>query len=394
MPVSEAVIEMMSRSSWIRRMFEEGMKLKESHGDKVCDFSLGNPDLEPPAAFTEALSELARSSSPGMHRYMPNGGYPETRRRIAAHVSGEQQVDLSGDHVVVTCGAGGGLNVALKSILNPGDKVLVSTPFFPEYDFYVSNHGGVLETVPGTEDFLPDVEAIAPRIDKKTAALIINSPNNPSGRIFPPETLRELGLMLEERGRRAGRAVYLIADEPYRNIVFDGHTVPPVFPFYNHSILVSSYSKDLSIPGERIGWVAVHPGADKAADLVDGIILCNRILGFVNAPALMQRAVSEILGTTIDMSPYQRRRDALCDGLERAGYEFQRPQGTFYLFPRAPGGDDVGFVQQLQKELVLAVPGKGFGAPGHFRLAFCVEESVIQRSLPGFEAALSKAARS
>ncbi|MFW6181473.1 MAG: pyridoxal phosphate-dependent aminotransferase [Spirochaetota bacterium] len=390
MSVSTAIRELMSRSSWIRRMFDEGLQLKQVHGERVCDFSLGNPNLEPPGRFTAALTEILQDPSPGKHRYMPNAGYPEVRRSVAEGVSREQETDLDADHLIMTCGAGGGLNVALKTILNPGDRVLAPAPYFTEYGSYAANHGGVLETVPGRDDFLPDMEALAARVTERTAAVIINSPNNPSGRIFPERTVGELGEMLERRCREVGRTVYLISDEPYRKIVFDGNRVPPVFPFYRNSMVVSSYSKDLSIPGERIGWLAVNPAADHARELVDGFILCNRILGFVNAPALMQRAVQRLQGKSVDVSLYQRKRDLLCDGLQELGYRFFRPQGAFYVLPEAPGGDDAAFVRELADQLILAVPARGFGAPGRFRLAFCVEDRVIEQSMRGFAAAMEK----
>jgi aspartate aminotransferase len=259
-----------------------------------------------------------------------------------------------------------------------------------EYASYVDNHGGVLETVQGRGNFELDLDAIASCISDKTAAIIINSPNNPSGHIFPEQSIRSLGELLEKKSRETGRPIYLISDEPYRKIVFDGAEVPPIFPFYKQSIIVSSYSKDLSIPGERIGWLAVNPAIDDVEELMSGIILCNRILGYVNAPALMQRAIERLQGLSVDIDLYQHKRDALCGGLAKLGYDFITPKGTFYLFPRAPGGDDMRFVQDLQKELVLVVPGSGFGCPGHFRIAFCVDDATIVRSMKGFERAIKK----
>jgi aspartate aminotransferase len=276
----------------------------------------------------------------------------------------------------------------MKTILNPGDTVVASVPYFFEYSFYAENHGGEAVLVPTKNDFDLDVGEIARRITPRTAAVIINSPNNPSGQVYSEATVRALGDMLEQRSREVGRSVYLLSDEPYRRIVYDGVVVPPVLARIRNSIVVTSCSKDLSIPGERIGWIAVNPGADDAADLVNGMILCTRILGFVNAPALMQRAVAETLGQGIDVGLYERKRDLLCAGLESCGYEFVRPKGTFYLLPKAPGGDDLGFVEALRRELILAVPGRGFALPGYFRLAFCVDDRVIERSLEGFARAI------
>jgi aspartate aminotransferase len=284
------------------------------------------------------------------------------------------------------------MNVALKTILNPGDTVLASTPCFMEYRFYADNHGGTLELVPSRPDFDLDVGALEAKITPRTAAVILNSPNNPSGRIYPEATLRDLGRMLADAGRRVGRAIYLVSDEPYRKIVYDGARVPSVMAACRNSIVVTSYSKDLSIPGERIGWLAVHPEADGVSELVDGFVLCNRILGYVNAPALMQRVVAGIGDAAVDPRVYQRKRDRLCDALSGIGYELARPQGTFYLFPKAPGGDDLAAVEALQTELVLTVPGRGFGTPGWFRIAFCVDDAVIERSIPGFERAFARLA--
>lgn len=389
MAVSARVRQMMEGSSWVRRMFDAGIELTARHGPgRVCDFSIGNPNLEPPPAFREVLRDLAADTTPHRHGYMPNAGYPEVRDRVAEWISREQGVTVTRDNVIMTCGAGGALNVALKTILDPGDVVIVPRPCFTEYRFYVENHGASLRLVESTPDFDLDLEAIRRALTPATGALLINSPNNPTGRIYPEKTLRDLGLLLERESRRLGRIIYLVSDEPYRRIVYDGARVPSVFAAYPHTLIASSYSKDLSLPGERIGWLAIHPGADQARDLAAGASMCNRVLGFVNAPALMQRAVARLTDVSVDIEPYRRKRDRLVDALAAMGYHVPRPQGTFYLFPRAPGGDDLAFVQRLQEELVLAVPGRGFGLEGWFRLAFCVDDVVIERSLAGFRKAI------
>jgi aspartate aminotransferase len=376
---------MMDRSSWIRKMFETGALLKAQHGaDRVCDFSLGNPNLDPPEQFQEALLEILGEKSPGRHRYMQNAGYPEVRQRVSEAVSGEQGVALSKEQLIMTCGAGGAMNVALKAILNPGDRIIVSTPCFMEYAFYADNHGGALDLVPSRDDFDLDIDALEAKITPSTAGLIVNSPNNPTGRIYPQGTLRDLGQMLEEKSRKMGRGIYLISDEPYRKIVYDGMEVPSAMAAYANSIVAGSYSKDLSIPGERIGFLAVHPEAEDLQALMNAFILCNRILGFVNAPALMQRAVARLQGISVDPALYQTKRDRLWDGLVSAGYQVVRPDGTFYLFPESPNGDDLAIVEALRQELILTVPGRGFGTPGYFRIAFCVDDAVIERSLEGF----------
>jgi aspartate aminotransferase len=384
--VSRRILSSMESSSWVRRMFEVGNALRAQHGPgSVCDFSLGNPDVEPPPAFQEALEEVIALPGPRRHGYMPNAGYPDVRARVAEQVTREQGVDLGGDFVVMSCGASGAMNTVLRAVLDPGDEVLVSVPCFMEYAAYVDNHGGSLVLVPSRPDFDLDVEAIASRIGPRTAAVIVNSPNNPTGRIYPQETLRRLSAALLAAGRRAGRTIYLVADEPYRKLAYDGAVVPGIMKLYPHSVVVTSYSKDLSLPGERIGFSAVNPEADDAKRLVDGIILSTRILGFVNAPAIMQRVVSRIQGLSVDVEIYRRKRDLFCDALRRMGYDLGIPEGAFYIFPRAPGGDDVAFVQALQRELVLVVPGRGFCLPGWFRVAYCVDTDVIERSLPGFE---------
>ena len=389
MAVAEKIRQMMEGSSWVRRMFEAGIELRARHGaDRVCDFSIGNPDLEPPPSFHRVVRELLEDTTPRSHGYMPNAGYPEVRESVARWISREQGVSLRGESVIMTCGAGGALNVALKTILNPGDEVVASSPCFMEYRFYAQNHGGELRLVRGREDFDLDLDSIGAALTARTAAVLINSPNNPSGRVYPETTIHALGELLERASRRLGRSIYLLADEPYRRIVFDGVEVPSILAAYRNSMIASSYSKDLSIPGERVGWLAVHPDAEAREELVNGAILCNRVLGFVNAPALMQRAVGLLQYECVDVGEYRRKRDRLCDALGSFGYQLHRPQGTFYLFPRAPGGDDLDFVRKLQEELILAVPGRGFGLEGFFRIAFCVDDSVIERSLPGFRKAI------
>jgi len=386
MPVSRRIASSLENSSWIRRMFEAGNVLRAKHGaDKVCDLSLGNPDVEPPAEFQAALVEAVSARVARKHGYMPNAGYPDVRARVAEQASREQGVSLGAEHVVMSVGASGAMNSALKAILDPGAEVIASTPCFMEYISYVDNHGGTLVLTPSRPDFDLDVDAIQSRITDRTAALIINSPNNPTGRIYPEPTLRRLAAMLRAASERAGRAIYLLSDEPYRKLAYDGAQVPGVMALYPHSIVVTSYSKDLSLPGERIGFAAVNPAADDAGKLVDGIILATRILGYVNAPALMQRVICSLQGLSVDVEIYRRKRDLFCSALSSMGYQFAVPQGAFYIFPKAPGGDDLAFVQALQEELVLVVPGRGFSLPGYFRIAYCVDTPVIERSLRGFE---------
>lgn len=392
MSISNKMRAFAEKSSWIRKMFEEGAKMKAQFGaENVFDFSLGNPDVPPPPQFTEVLKELAADESPGMHAYMPNGGYPWVREALAARISQEQGVSVTGGDMLMTCGAAGAINVVMKSLLNPGDEVILLAPYFVEYNFYVDNHGGVSKVINTTADFDLDMGAIEAAITNKTKAVLINSPNNPTGQIYSQEALNALGALLDAAGQRLGTTIYLIADEPYRKIVFDGHRVASAFLASRNSIVLSSYSKELSLPGERIGFLAVHPEINEKAALLGAMTLANRILGFVNAPALMQRAVARLQDASVDNSIYTRRRELFCKILTEAGYEFQPPKGAFYIFPKSPIADDVAFCAILQEHKILAVPGQGFGAPGYFRLAFCVADDVITRSAEAFQKAIAQA---
>ena len=337
MSIAEKIGKFIEGSSWIRKMFEEGAQLKAQYGaENVFDFSLGNPNVNPPEAFYQVLGEAAKERGMAAHGYMPNAGYPKTRAAIAGELTRLHGVQFTPDLVLMSCGAAGALNVILKAILNPGDEIVVPKPYFVEYNFYVDNHGGVIKLAPTAKDFSLDVSEVAKALTPKTAAVLINSPNNPTGRVYSEEQLGELGRALSEAGERFGRAIYLISDEPYRKIVYDNNTVPSHFKAYKNSLLATSYSKDLSLPGERIGYAAIHPEADSSTMLMAGITLANRILGFVNAPALMQRVIERLQGESVDISAYQRKRDLLCDGLAAAGYEFAKPEGAFYLFPKSP----------------------------------------------------------
>ena len=393
MPVAKKIKGFMEKSSFIREMFEAGARLKAEFGEEnVFDFSLGNPDLPPPKEFKQVLHELIDDDKPGIHGYMSNAGWPDVRASVAEFATKEYGQAFTADDVIMTVGAGGALNVALKTILDPGDEVITPRPFFPEYNFYADTHNGVLKTVDTNPDFTLNLDNIAGAITERTRAVLINSPHNPTGVVYPEENIRDLSRLLEEASSKNGRPVILISDEPYRKIVYDGISVPSVFAHYPYVLCLTSYSKDLSLPGERIGFLAVHPEVPDKAALVGGLVFSNRVLGFVNAPSLMQRAVARLQGVTIDVEIYKRRRDGFVAGLQAAGYELNVPQGAFYLFPKSPLADDVAFVQELQKERILAVPGSGFGGPGHFRLTYCVPEQTITRSLDGFKRALERVA--
>jgi len=389
MTVAQKMNAFAEQSSWIRKMFEEGAKMKARYGaENVFDFSLGNPDVPPPPKFKEVLQELANNDKPGAHAYMPNGGYPYVRETLAHRLSEEQGVSIDQGEVLMTCGAAGALNVMLKSVLDPGDEVIMLSPFFVEYKFYVDNHGGVSRVVPTDDEFNLDLQAIEAALNEKTKVVIINSPNNPTGQIYSRASLRALGKLLDSYEEKYLRTIYLVSDEPYRKIVFDGHEVPSIMEATGNSIVISSYSKDLSLPGERIGYLAVHPEIKDKKSLLNAMTLANRILGFVNAPALMQRVVEQLQDVTVDTSIYARRRDLFCGILDKSGFEYVKPKGAFYLFPKSPVEDDAAFCAMLQQEKILAVPGRGFGTPGYFRLAFCVDDSVIERSEAAFEKAM------
>jgi aspartate aminotransferase len=379
------------KSSWIRKMFEEGTRLKAEFGaENVYDFSLGNPDVPPPPEFYDIISARAADRSPGVHSYMPNNGYAFVREAIADTMSREQQVTVNPNDMLMTCGAAGGLNVVMKALLNPGEEIIFLAPYFVEYGFYVDNHGGVSRVVNTDAEFNLDLEAIEAALCDKTKAIIVNSPNNPTGQVYSQESLTALGQLLDKAGKKFGTTIYMISDEPYRKIIFDGLTVPSIFTSYTNSIIVSSYSKDLSLPGERIGYIAVHPEMAGKAVLVGAMNLANRILGFVNAPALMQRVVAELQQASVDNSIYARRRDIFCKVLTNAGYTITPPKGAFYIFLKTPIEDDVKFCALLQEEKILAVPGRGFGTPGYIRLAFCVPDAVISASAEAFKRALQK----
>lgn len=390
MAVAEHIKEMMTSpsSGIIRRMFEEGMRLKEIYGeDNVYDFSLGNPDLDPPAEVSEEFARIAGSREKNFHGYMPNAGYPEARRAMAEKTSQEQGVSVGPECVVMSVGAAGALNALLKAILNPGDEVIVPSPFFAEYRHYVGNYGGKLVEVPCGKDFSPDCVAIGRALSVRTAAVLVNSPNNPTGRVYTQDEIHALAETLRDHAGKSGRAPWLICDEPYRAITYDGARTASVFTEYENSVVVTSFAKNLSLPGERIGYIAVNGASPGKDELVAACVFTTRILGYVNAPGLMQRVVARTWSAPADYSPYRKRRDELMANLDAAGIEYVRPQGAFYLWCRVPdgfGGDDMAFCEHLKKYRILGAPGSGFGGKGWFRLAYCVSEEIIRSSRAAF----------
>ena len=388
MAVSNKVKGSMEQGSWIRKMFEEGISLKQQFGEEnVFDLSLGNPIMEPPQEFFDELRRVAENPIAGLHRYMPNAGFVETRDAVATQLREETGQDFTANEIIMCCGAGGALNVILKTLLDPGDEVVIFAPYFVEYFFYADNHGGACKVVPPNDDFLPDLDAFENAIVEDTKIVLLNSPNNPSGVLYSAELLAQLGEIIQRKEKEFGSEIFLVSDEPYRKILFDGLEYPHIFDHHVRSIVATSHSKDLALPGERIGFVAVHPDYDDKTELMDGLVFCNRTLGFVNAPALIQHIVKNLQSVTIDVQQYQDKRDFMYQNLTEIGYEMPMPQGAFYMFPKSPIEDDVEFTAELQKSNVLVVPGRGFGSPGHFRLSYCVTDETLAGSLEGFRIA-------
>jgi aspartate aminotransferase len=372
-------------------MFEEGEELIRLYGqENVFDFSLGNPNLEPPASLKKALKALADQPIIGMHRYMPNSGYSETRRAIAEYLKEEAGLPFDERHVVMTVGAAGGLNVVLKAILDEGDEVIVPSPYFMEFKFYIENYKGEIRLVETNEDFSLNIAEIEKAIGQRTKAVLINSPNNPTGVVYDHHSLEKLGELLKRKNQELRKTLYLITDEAYRRIVYDGAKLPISFHYYPHTLRVTSHSKDLSLPGERIGYVAVSPLCEEVDEMISALVFANRTLGFVNAPALMQRLVAPLQKNSIKIRDYEEKRDLFYHSLKAFGYQVVKPQGAFYLFPKAPIEDDVAFVKELQEKRILTVPGRGFGKKGYFRIAYAVETKTIEKALPGFKEVAEK----
>ena len=383
MVISNRISKLMESSSWIRAMFEEGERLKKLHGaDKVFDFTLGNPITEPPRELKKEICDLVSREACGMHRYMSNSGYEEVRQEIAAFHRENSRLPFTGSHIIMTVGSAGAINVTLKALLDPGDEVIVLSPFFVEFMFYIENHGGVMKLVETREDFHLDVDAVEKAITERTKAIILNSPNNPTGVVYREDEIKELAALLEKK-RSEGQRIFIISDEAYRKIVYDDITLPDVFNLYGDTIAVYSHSKDLGLAGERIGYIAASPRIEDQG-LIDAMIFANRILGFINAPALMQRLVGRYQKNSVDVADYRQRRDAIYSILVEAGFDVNLPDGTFYIFPKSPIVDDVELIRVMLEHRILAVPGVGFGRKGYFRIAYCVGMDVIENSRKAF----------
>ena len=385
MSIGKHIAEQMEHASWIRRMFEIGARMKRERGEEnVFDFTLGNPDGEPPEKVIAVLRQVVERNRPRSHAYMPNAGFPAVREVIARQLSAQTDLAYTADHILMTVGAAGAINVVLKSLLDPGDEVIILVPFFPEYQFYIENHAGRMVLVESDDTFQPDLGRIAAAITPRTKAIILNSPNNPTGAVYSTEFLQGLEALISG----LDHPVTVIADEPYKSLIFDGLKLPVIPSLIRRTVLTYSWSKALAIPGERIGYLALSPCLPELQALRDACTFANRILGFINAPAVWQWVMAEVADLEIDPLPYQEKRDLLWNGLTRMGYEVTKPQGTFYMFPKAPIPDDLAFVRSLMDHGILAVPGSGFGRSGYFRLSLTIPRHTIERALPGFERAL------
>ena len=377
---SEEVIKSVSGGSEIRAMFEQGAKLAAKYGaENVYDFTLGNPDPEADDRVTESIIKYAHT--PGIHKYMPNAGYKDVREKVAAYMKEQSGVDFKGENILMIAGAAAGLNVVMKALLNPGENVIVIAPYFVEYLSYIKNHRGIPNIVPakkGTFDL--DIDAIAAAINEETKAVLLNSPNNPTGVVYSEETLRALAGVLADAEKKYGHEIYVISDEPYIKLTYGDIKVPSIPKLFNNSIVVNSFSKSLALPGERIGYVAINPAIKDAELLMQGMIICARTLGYVNAPSLFQKVIAENLDLTTGLESYAKRGERLYEIITKAGFECIRPQGAFYLFPKSPLEDDRAFCKKALEHNLILVSGSGFGCPGYFRLAYCVSTETIERS--------------
>lgn len=385
--ISEKMVSYVNNSSAIRAMFEEGKRLAAIYGaENVYDFSLGNPNLPAPQEVKEAIHQILEEEDPVLvHGYMGNSGYDDVREAVAASLNRRFGTSFAGEHIVMTVGAAGGMNVIMKTLLNPGDEVLAFAPYFGEYRAYVTNYDSVLKVVPpNTEDFQPDLLEFERRITPKTKAVIVNTPNNPTGVVYSEETIRGLADILRRKQQEYGTAIYLISDEPYRELVYDGNEVPYLTNYYENTIVGYSFSKSLSLPGERIGYLVLPPSLEDGEAIRSAANVATRILGYVNAPSLFQRVIMRCLDAQVDVDYYNRNRETLYEGLSKVGLTCIKPQGAFYLFVKSPLEDEKEFCKAAKRHNLLLVPGSSFDCPGYVRLAYCVSYEMIERSLPHF----------
>lgn len=386
--ISEKMKPYVKNNSAIRMMFEEGNRLRAKYGaDKVFDFSLGNPSVPAPDSVREAIIELVNTTDPTvLHGYMSNAGFEDVRQTIAESLNRRFDTKFSAKNLIMTVGAASGLNVILKTILNPGEEVIVFTPYFLEYGAYVRNYDGVLvEISPDTTTFQPNLAEFEQKITPKTRAVIVNTPHNPTGVVYSEETIKKLSAILEAKQKEFGTVIYLISDEPYRELAYDGVEVPYLTKYYNNTVVGYSYSKSLSLPGERIGYLVIPDEADGSEELISAATIANRTLGCVNAPSLIQKVVAKCVDAKTDLAAYDKNRQALYNGLKECRFECIKPQGAFYLFVKSPVEDEKAFCEAGKKYNILMVPGSSFACPGYVRLAYCVSYETIVNSLPEFK---------
>lgn len=387
--IADKMVNLVKNSSAIRAMFEEGKIMAAKYGaENVYDFSLGNPNVPAPAEVKKAVfEELEKEDPVVLHGYMNNSGYEDVRAAIADSINRKFQTSFGEKNIIMTVGAAGGLNVILKTLLNPGDEVIVIAPYFGEYNSYVSNYDGKIVVVsPNTETFQPNLEELEQKITARTKAVIINSPNNPTGVVYSEDTIKKMADILRGREKELGTDIYLISDEPYRELVYDGIEVPYLTKYYENAIIGYSYSKSLSLPGERIGYLVIPDEVSDAEDVIAAANVATRILGYVNAPSLMQKVVAKCLDAKVDVPFYNRNREALYNGLKELGFECIKPEGAFYLFVKSPVEDEKVFCAAAKKYHILIVPGSSFACPGYVRIAYCVSYETIMNSMPGFKA--------
>lgn len=386
--IAEKMIPFVQNNSAIRTMFEEGNRLKKQYGaDKVYDFSLGNPSVPAPDCVREAIVDLANNEDPvTLHGYMNNAGFEDVRETIAQSLNRRFGTYFSAKNLIMTVGAASGLNVILKTVLNPGEEVIVFAPYFLEYGAYVKNYDGKLvEISPDTETFQPDLEELERKITANTRAVIVNSPHNPTGVIYSEDTIKALAAILEKKQKEYGSVIYLISDEPYRELAYDGAEVPYLTKYYKNTVVGYSYSKSLSLPGERIGYLVIPDDLEDSETVIAAAGIANRILGSVNAPSLMQKVIARCVDAEVDVAAYDKNRLALYNGLTACGFQCIKPQGAFYLFVKSPVSDEKKFCEAGKKYNILMVPGSSFACPGYVRLAYCVSYETIINSLPEFK---------
>ncbi|MBQ0058818.1 MAG: pyridoxal phosphate-dependent aminotransferase [Lachnospiraceae bacterium] len=388
MVISESMLDLVNNSSAVRKMFEEGIRLAAEIGpENVFNFSLGNPSVPAPAKVADTIRKiLDEMDSLYVHGYMPNAGYPDVRKKVADYLNRCFDAKMTENNILMTCGAAGGLNCIMRALLNPGDEVICFAPYFGEYRSYAANFGGKVVPVPvGHEDFQLNLEAFPAYVTEKTKAVILNSPNNPTGVIYSAETLDAFNKLLIEAEEKIGHPIFVVCDEPYRALAYDGATVPYMPAYIKNTIIGSSFSKTLSLPGERIGYIAVPSVVDGFDELMSALVVANRTLGYVNAPSLMQLVAAECLDEQCDVDAYDRNRQLLYNALLKDGFSCVKPEGAFYLFVKSPVEDDEAFVEAAKKYGILMVSMKSWGCPGYVRLAYCTSYDMIERSLPAFE---------